>query len=272
MNKRELKELFKNTFNTVADGYDSSAMRFFPESAERISSYLHLNGDEQVLDIATGTGGVALAIAKDLPRGQVTGIDFSEGMLSRAMKKRDEKGIRNVTFSEMDMQSIDFPNRHFDVAVCAFGIFFVEDMKEQLIHFAEKVKKDGKIIITTFFRNAFSPLVDIFLGRLEKYGVQLPPLAWKRVATKEQCESLFNEVGLYNIKCEERECGYYLSDASDWWYIIWNGGFRRFVTQLSDKDLAKFKEEHLTEISQLATEKGIWLEMGILYTIGTKKE
>jgi hypothetical protein len=66
------------------------------------------------------------------------------------------------------------------------------------------------------------------------------------------------------------ECGYYLSDASDWWYIIWNAGFRGLVNQLAPDLLSRFKEEHFAEIQKLKSDRGIWLEMGILYTFGTK--
>jgi ubiquinone/menaquinone biosynthesis C-methylase UbiE len=271
MDNLELKELYKNTFNAVSDGYGHSAMRFFAESARRVSSYLSLKGDEHILDVATGTGYVALAIARELPNGQVTGIDFSEGMLKQALRKKIDEGIRNVSFVEMDMQHIDFHDKYFDVAISAFSIFFVEDMKEQIIHIANKVKDGGAILITTFSDNTFTPLVNLFLGRLEWYGIEVPTLAWKRVATKEQCISLFKEAGLHNINSEQKESGYYLRDASDWWYIIWNGGFRGLVNKLTQNNFKKFKEEHIAEVTELASDKGIWLEMNILYTIGTKK-
>jgi ubiquinone/menaquinone biosynthesis C-methylase UbiE len=270
MDHLELKKFYKNTFNAVSDGYGHSAMRFFSESAKQVSSYLNLNGDEHVLDVATGTGYAALAIARRLPYGQVTGIDFSKGMLSQAMKNKNGQGIHNVTFTEMDMQAIDFQDNYFDVAIIAFSIFFVEDMVKQLIHIAEKVKDSGTILITTFFDNAFAPLVNLFINRLEKYGVKVPSLAWKRVATNEQCSYLFKEAGLKKIKCEQKECGYYLRDASDWWYLIWNGGFRGLVNQLPQNDFLKFKEEHLSEVKKMQSDKGIWLEMSILYTIGEK--
>jgi 2-polyprenyl-3-methyl-5-hydroxy-6-metoxy-1,4-benzoquinol methylase len=270
MDHIELKELYKNTFNAVSDGYGHSAMRFFSESAKQVSSYLNLKGDEHVLDVATGTGYVALTIAKDLPDGQVTGIDFSEGMLTQAMRNKNEQGTHNVTFIEMDMQAINYQDKHFDVAVSAFSIFFVDNMEKQLIHIANKVKDGGTILITTFFDNAFAPLVNLFLDRLEGYGIEVPSLAWKRVATKEQCTSLFKEAGFQKIKCERKECGYYLRDASDWWYIIWNGGFRGLVSQLSHHDVTKFKKEHLAEVKELESDKGIWLEISVLYTIGKK--
>jgi hypothetical protein len=132
------------------------------------------------------------------------------------------------------------------------------------------VKDGGVILITTFSDNAFAPLVNLFIDRLEGYGIEVPSLAWKRVATKEQCTSLFKESGLQKIKSEQKECDYYLRDAFDWWYIIWNGGFRGLVNQLSANDFIKFKEEHLTEVKELETGKEIWLEMDILYTIGEK--
>jgi ubiquinone/menaquinone biosynthesis C-methylase UbiE len=266
----DLKELYKTTFNAVSDGYGHSAMRFFSESAKLVSQYLNLKGDEQVLDVATGTGYVALTIAKELPDGHVTGIDFSTGMLAQAMKNRDRQEISNVTFVEMDMQEIGYQDSYFDVAISAFSIFFIEDMKTQLSHIADKVKADGKVLVTTFFENAFTPLINLFLKRLESYGIEVPSLAWKRVASQEQCLSLFEAAGLRNTTSRQQDLGYYLADAAEWWYIIWNGGFRGLVNQLSQSDLIKFKAEHLAEVNALKSDKGLWLEMNILYTIGER--
>ncbi|MCI5144792.1 MAG: methyltransferase domain-containing protein [Candidatus Electrothrix sp. AR3] len=271
MDEQEIKELFKNTFNTVADGYDHPAIRFFSESAKNISSYLNLEGNEHVLDVATGTGCAALAVVKDLPHGHVTGIDFSKGMLSQAIKKKMQAKVNNVTFIEMDMQEIDFPDAHFDIVMSAFSIFFIEDMKKQLLHMREKVKYDGKIIIITFYENTFSPLIDLFLQRLKQYAIEPPVIAWRRVATQEQCISLFKEIRLDKVKNERLECGYYIKDASDWWYIIWNVGLRGLVDQLSPNELVQFKKEHLAEVQELASDQGIWLEMSALYTVGTQR-
>ncbi len=102
------------------------------------------------------------------------------------------------------------------------------------------------------------------------YGIEVPTFAWKRVATQEQCIILFKEAGLHKIKSEKVDCGYHLNNAKDWWYIIWNGGFRGLVNQLSSADLETFKLEHLAEIEIFTTDEGIWLEMDILYTIGQK--
>lgn len=270
MDDQNRKEMFRKTFDTVAEGYDHPTLKFFPESAHHISSLLNLRGDERVPDVATGTGNAALTIAGHLPDGSVTGIDFSRGMLDRAVRKAEALSIGNVSFLEMDMQEIDFPDNHFDAAVSAFSIFFVADLEKQLRHISGKVKSGGKIIMSTFFENAFSPLVDKFLERLDKYNVEIPPMTWKRVATAEKCVSLFNSADLKDTGSHMKDCGYCLKDASGWWYIIWNGGFRGLVSRLSGDELERFKTEHLQEVQELSSANGIRLEMNILFTIGTK--
>ncbi len=268
MNERELKEFYRHTFNTVAGGYDHEAMRYFPESAARIPSFLALKGDEHVLDVGTGTGVAAIALSKVLPGGRVTGIDLSSGMLSQANAKKTAIDRDNVTFIEMDMTSLDFPDGYFDAAVSSFSIFFINDMEKQLRHIASKVRKEGTVFVTTFSSDSFSPLADIFLNRLKGYGIEPPTMSWKRIATVDQCTNLFSRAELNTIRCEPVDCGYYLNGPADWWYIVWNAGFRGLVNSLSDADRERFKEEHLDEISMLSTDNGIRLEMKVLYTVG----
>jgi hypothetical protein len=76
--------------------------------------------------------------------------------------------------------------------------------------------------------------------------------------------------GMTDIRVETRNVGYYLDSADDWWSIVWNAGLRRMVTQLSSVDQERFKREHLQEIEALRAGKGIWLDVGVLYTVGTK--
>ena len=266
----QMKAKLVEMFNTVAAGYDNHALRFFPASAENLASMLNLRGDEHVLDVACGTGHASLALAKMLPRGRVTAVDFSSGMLDQASQKAADSKITNIDFIERDMQALAF-NQEFDVAVCAFGIFFVMDMETQLAHIASTVKPGGKVAITNFQENYFSPYKELFFDRMASHGVQNPPQAWKRIAHAEGCKQLFESAGLTNIQVETRDVGYYLHSAEEWWSIVWNAGFRRYVTQLSQQDQERFKAEHLQEIDALRTKDGIRLDIGVLYTIGTKR-
>ena len=168
------------------------------------------------------------------------------------------------------MQELGFPAGTFDVAVCAFGIFFVMDMETQLAHIASMVKPGGRILITSFVENYFQPLRDRLFGALSAYGIQNPPQAWKGVANEAGCRQLFEKAGLINIRVEQKNVGYYLESADEWWDIVWNAGFRRLVAQLSPPDQERFKREHLEEVGTHRTDKGIWLDAGVLYTVGTK--
>lgn len=270
MDEQQRKTLLRETFNTVSGGYDNKALRFFPESARHLAAVLNLKGDEYVLDVATGTGHAALALAERVPRGRVTGVDFSSGMLDQARKKSALKNVRNVEFLERDMLSLGFPAGSFDVAVCAFGIFFADDMDSALKHIAESVKPGGQIAMTAFQESYFHPLKDLMVTRLSGYGVQPPPRTWKRIATEAGCKELFAKGGLRDVRVEQRNVGYFLDNAEQWWDVVWNAGFRRMVEQLSPSDQERFRKEHLQEAAALATRDGIWLDAGVLFTIGTK--
>lgn len=267
--EQDVKEFYRNTFNTVAEGYDHRALRFFAESGARLPAYLGLKGDEHLLDCATGTGATAMALAAALPKGRVTGIDFSEKMLARARGKFAAAGVVNVELREMDMQQLAFADGQFDGATCAFALFFIADMEAQLRSIAAKVRKGGKVVISSFVDASFSPLVEIFFSCLERYGITPPTLTWKRVATPEQCTALFTGAGLHDVVVDQVECGYFLESPEEWWQIVWNGGFRGLVEQLADEERQRFKAEHLAELAGLAGNEGIRMEMGIIYTVGT---
>jgi hypothetical protein len=52
--------------------------------------------------------------------------------------------------------------------------------------------------------------------------------------------------------------------------VVWNAVFRRLVGQLTPADRERFQREHLQEVAVLATKEGIWLDVGVLFAIGTK--
>lgn len=270
MENTQRKTFIKETFNTVAAEYDCKALRFFPESAEHLAAILCLQGGERVIDIATGTGNAALALSGYLPHGSVKGIDFSTGMLAQARKKAAAQNVSNVEFLEMDMQDINLGEAGFDLATCAFGIFFVEEMDSQLAQIASLVRVGGTVAICNFQESYFNPLRDLMLKRLTDYQVQLPPQTWQRIATEAGCRELFERAGLRAIRVEQKNMGFYLADASEWWDLIWSAGFRGLLLQLPPDALERFRLEHMEEIARLATGDGIWLDIGVLYTIGIK--
>jgi ubiquinone/menaquinone biosynthesis C-methylase UbiE len=261
------KKLIKDTFDAVAEGYDGRALRFFPDSAAHMAARLPLRGDEEVLDVACGTGLASVAIARRLPRGRVTAVDFSPAMLAQARMKAGAAGLTNLDFVECDMQALGWPDR-FDAAVCAFGIFFVEDMDAQLRRIAATVKPGGRVMTSNFRKDYMEPLRSLMVARLNRFGVQTPPQIWLRIAHPEACRALFEGAGLRDVQVENRDLGYFLASADEWWDVIWNAGFRRMIGRLPPAQQASFKQEHLAEIEALRTKDGIRMDVPVLFTSG----
>lgn len=259
----------KQTFDTVADVYDSPVLRFFPASAAHMATRVDLRGDEQVLDVACGTGHASLAFARRLPHGRVTAVDFSRPMLAQARRKAASAAVTNIDFVEGDMQALPWQGR-FDVAACAFGIFFVEDMNAQLRRMVDTVKPGGRVIITNFAKDYMDPLRAMMVQRLAHYGVQAPPQHWLHIAYPDGCRAFFEGAGLRDVEVESKNVGYFLANAEQWWEVMWNAGFRRMLSLLPAVDLPKFKAEHLAEIEQLRTTEGIRMNIEVLFTSGTR--
>jgi ubiquinone/menaquinone biosynthesis C-methylase UbiE len=266
--QQQRKAQLKKTFDTVAEGYGGDGMEFFHNAATHLPRMFQLEGHEHLLDVATGTGIAATAIAPHLPRGKVTGIDFSAGMLAQARERAQRLGLGNIDLHAMNMQAIGFDDASFDGANCSFGLFFLPDMQGLLQHIASKVKPGGQVVVTSFCEGAFAPNVDLFLERIQRYGVAPPEFTWKRVCTEAQFETLFESAGLRDVQVQRQQIGYPLDDAEMWWRVIWYAGFRGLVAQLSEPDLARFKQEHLAEIAALHDGQGIPLDIPALFASG----
>jgi ubiquinone/menaquinone biosynthesis C-methylase UbiE len=271
MDEQERKEMIRKGFNAASEGYDRPALRFFGVSAKLHSQQMALIGNEDVLDAATGTGVLALELSERLSQGRVTGIDLSDGMLEQAQSKSENAGLSNIIFLKMDMTALNFPSENFDAISCAFGIFFVEDMVGQLKHLTEKLKIGGRITLASFGSNLFNPMADLFLKRIETFGVELPPKNWQRVDDEEKLGSLFEGAGLKDFKVERHKIGYNLENTEQWWDIVWYAGFRGLLSQLDAASLERFRQEHLDEVATLADGDGsLYLPIETLYSSGQK--
>lgn len=268
MDDQAHKARIKKTFDTVATGYGTEGMAFFHHAAAHLPRILKLQGDERLLDVACGTGIAAMAIAPHLPRGKVIGIDLSEGMLAQARARAQSHALDNIELHPMDMQNITFDNAHFDAANCSFGLFFLPDMLGLLKHIASKVRPRGRVLVCSFYQGSFEPNVDLFLARIQRYGIAPPEFTWKQICTEDQLQDLFLRAGLVDVQVQRHDIGYPLADAETWWRVIWYAGFRGLVAQLSETQLHDFKQEHLAEIAALKSARGIPLNVTALFACG----
>jgi demethylmenaquinone methyltransferase/2-methoxy-6-polyprenyl-1,4-benzoquinol methylase len=98
------------------------------------------------LDLATGTGDLALRIAREHPEVSVIATDPSRGMLDVAVEKARPLGER-IRFAVGDAQAIDLPDRSVDAVSMAFGIRNVEDRPRALREMARVTRDGGRIAI-----------------------------------------------------------------------------------------------------------------------------
>lgn len=125
----------------------------------------------KILDVATGTGDLALMLSK-IPSADIVGIDLSDEMLKRARRK-----MPNVRFEIGEAESLKFPDETFDAVTAGFGARNFEDLQQGLNEFHRVLKPNGVAAILEpmiprnpfvrrvyewYFKNALPKLASLF--------------------------------------------------------------------------------------------------------------
>ena len=104
----------------------------------------------KILDIATGTGDLALA-ALCLHPDEIIGIDISEEMLNRAKIKIQKAGKSNIIkFEKGDSEQINFPENTFDAAIVAFGVRNFENLQKGINEIFRVLSPGAKFVVLEF--------------------------------------------------------------------------------------------------------------------------
>jgi demethylmenaquinone methyltransferase/2-methoxy-6-polyprenyl-1,4-benzoquinol methylase len=121
---------------------------------------------DRVLDVATGTGDLALALARRVaPGGEVVGSDFSEGMLDRARLKAPLAGAGTVRprFEWADAMQLPYDAGSFDAATVGFGARNFEDLGRGLAELTRVVRPGGRVVVLEM-TNPTRPPLSLFYG------------------------------------------------------------------------------------------------------------
>jgi demethylmenaquinone methyltransferase/2-methoxy-6-polyprenyl-1,4-benzoquinol methylase len=120
----------------------------------------------RVLDVATGTGDLALELARRVgPDGEVVGSDFAEAMLDRARAKAMRADARTVRprFEWADAMQLPYDEDSFDAATVGFGARNFEDLGRGLVEMARVVRPGGRVVVLEI-TNPVSPPLSLFYG------------------------------------------------------------------------------------------------------------
>ena len=269
------KQQVQQIFASIAPAYDCPATRFFPFCADRLVSYVKPKPGSKVLDVATGTGAVAVPFAQAIGAGgRVTAVDFSAEMLDRAEANIRKMALDNVDLHEMDAERLDFRSNYFHSVVCSYGLFFLPDMARALREWVRVLRPGGKLVFTSFEETAFRPMLDDFVERLQTCDVKLPdgPFGSRRIASLEHCRELVHDAGLIEIAAECVQIGYHLNDENDWWEVVSSTAMRALFDQLADDRKEAFRKEHLAWVAAQKTGDGLWLDVQTRFASGIKPE
>jgi len=139
----------RDIFSDVAQRYDrvSRALTAGLDNVWRTRAVEEASGYRRakVLDIATGTGTVAIMLARRYDNYDITGIDVNREMLSVARKKSERLG--NINYLEGDVESLKLPTNSYDIVIAAFALGEFEDLDRALEQMHRVLKRNGKLIL-----------------------------------------------------------------------------------------------------------------------------
>ncbi len=160
------KEKVVGMFNSIAPTYDF------------LNHFLSLNIDkvwrrklvklvapykpERILDVASGTGDLAIALNKLKPSG-IVGVDISEGMLEVGRKKIARKGLSNViTLLYGDSENLPFPTNSFNAVTVSFGVRNFAHLDLGLSDMCRVLKPGGVVAVLEFSMPRRFPVVQLY--------------------------------------------------------------------------------------------------------------
>lgn len=148
----------RTMFNMIANKYDfvNNVMSFGTQNhvKNRAIKMLDIKPHDNVIDLCCGTGDLSGIIKKTSPHACITGIDFSEKMLSVAKEK-----YTDICFMQGDVTNLPYADNSFDFAVMGFGLRNILNAEKAVEEVYRILKPNGKFLHLDFGRKNFASRV-----------------------------------------------------------------------------------------------------------------
>ena len=221
----EKGEKIQQMFGTIAPRYDFlnrmlsfGIDRRWRKKAVRLLKYRE---GARILDVATGTGDVALEIARTTPPSvKITGADFCKEMVDLGQLKAAQSAYAGrIDFTVAPCEDLPFPNETFDSITIAFGIRNVVDRKLGLAEMWRVLRPGGRMIILEFstprsqlFRQIyyfyFRRLLPVIGGLFSKFDAyKYLPDSVLEFPSHEEFAAMIEDAGFHSVHIRELTFG-----------------------------------------------------------------
>ena len=146
------KEQVTQMFDNISGNYDGLnrviSMGIDVKWRKKVIELVKAKNPENALDIATGTGDLAIMMADSTAAKQIIGLDLSIGMLEVGKKKILDKNLADkIEMVVGDSENIPYPDNHFDAITVSFGIRNFETLEKGLAEIYRVLKPNGIFVI-----------------------------------------------------------------------------------------------------------------------------
>jgi demethylmenaquinone methyltransferase/2-methoxy-6-polyprenyl-1,4-benzoquinol methylase len=221
----EKGEKIQQMFGTIAPRYDflNRMLSFGIDRRWRKKAVKLITCREgaRILDVATGTGDVALEIARSMPASvKITGADFCREMVELGQIKVAQSPFADrIDFKVAPCEDLPFPDNTFDAITIAFGIRNVVDRKLGLAEMWRVLRPEGRMIILEFstprsqlFRQIyyfyFRRLLPMIGGLFSKYNAyKYLPDSVLEFPSQEEFAAMIKDAGFCNVQIHELTFG-----------------------------------------------------------------
>jgi len=187
------KEKVKGMFNDIAFRYDF-LNHFLSAGIDKrwrtkVRKHLAAFHPKEILDVATGTGDLAIELAKLHPE-KITGIDIATGMLDIGKEKISKKNLeKTITLLEGDSENLQFGDKSFDAVTVAFGVRNFENLERGLSEMTRVLKPGGHVVVLEFSKPKRFPFRQVY----NAYFRYILPSVGKMISKNEEAYSYLPE-------------------------------------------------------------------------------